>query len=236
MALLLLHQGLEAGLQLVTSTEVTSCERSGSVWLPNGGAFQSQWVIHCTGTRADVPERSRSPAPARFTSHPQRGQFAILELEPEPGPRTEAKAEMISLPDLIYPVATTRIKGVVLWTPLSGHTIVGPTAEDQADRNECVVTDAAHGVLPACARQRLGHAAGLCGEYAELRPATDHRDFCIGCSAEGWLYVAFICSTGFSVCLAIAQRVCCGMLGLGEVGPGQLPPGFESSPLMDAEG
>jgi glycerol-3-phosphate dehydrogenase len=111
---------------------------------------------------------------------------------------------------IILPVPTERTKGVVVCRTAFGNLLVGPTAEDQADRDVAEIDQAAltqlidKGIemVPALSRHTINAA------YAGLRPATQFKDYQI--SVQGprrWITVGGIRSTGLTAALGIAQRV-----------------------------
>ena len=100
-----------------------------------------------------------------------------------------------------------------MFSTVYGHVLVGPTAHDVTDRRvpcpqrmtveqrEALAEHAAR-VLP-CLRDTRP-----VGEYSGLRPATEHRDYCISADeARGVINVAGIRSTGMRLPRARAVTV-----------------------------
>jgi len=107
-------------------------------------------------------------------------------------------------------VPTERTKGVVACRTAFGNLLVGPTAEDQQDRDRADVDHAmleqliAKGIemIPALAEQPVNAI------YAGLRPATQFKDYQIAVDRERrWITAAGIRSTGLTAALGIAQMI-----------------------------
>lgn len=110
----------------------------------------------------------------------------------------------------MLPVPTERTKGILLFPTLSGHIVVGPTAEDQSDRHSPPSVDA------DVSKALIGRAEQLMPElasapvaltYAGLRPATEHSDYLVAVDAtRRVITLGGIRSTGLSAALGIAEH------------------------------
>src|SRR5690606_28233838 len=88
--------------------------------------------------------------------------------------------------------------------------LVGPTAEDVADRDDRAVTEEGLAALRKAIDQMVPALWGMPVNtiYAGMRPATNHSEYQIRPRfEERWLTVAGIRSTGFSGALGIAEYV-----------------------------
>jgi glycerol-3-phosphate dehydrogenase len=91
-----------------------------------------------------------------------------------------------------------------------GNLLVGPTAEDQDDRDVATVEQATLETLMATGRRIVPALAQheVTAVYAGLRPATQFKDYQIeALPARRWISVAGIRSTGLSGALGIAEHV-----------------------------
>jgi glycerol-3-phosphate dehydrogenase len=89
-----------------------------------------------------------------------------------------------------------------------GNLLVGPTAEEQEEREHAALDGAALEALIARGERILPGLAGttVTALYAGLRPATQFKDYQIEAVAQhNWITVAGIRSTGLTGALGIAQ-------------------------------
>ena len=97
---------------------------------------------------------------------PRKGQFVVFD-----------KAAARLLRTIVLPVPGERTKGVVLTRTIFGNLLVGPTAEEQEDRDRATVEHATLAALIARAVEMVPGLADMpvTATYAGLRPATpDH--------------------------------------------------------------
>ena len=105
---------------------------------------------------------------------------------------------------------TTITKGIVVCRTAFGNLLVGPTAEEQDDRDHAAVD---RETLQALMRRGCEILPALAGHevtavYAGLRPATEAKEYRIRTDlAEGYICVGGIRSTGLSAALGIAAHV-----------------------------
>jgi glycerol-3-phosphate dehydrogenase len=192
-------QAIENGARVVRLAEVLAAIWQNNVWKLNTsrGEFSAGLVINCAGNFGDIVEGFVRPSPFRI--RPRKGQFIVFD-----------KTALLIMPTIVLPVPTERTKGVVLCPTIFGNVIVGPTAEDQEDRERATVeTDTLRSLLAEAALM----VPALAGEpvtatFAGLRPATERRDYIIeALPARRWITVAGIRSTGLTAALGIAQYV-----------------------------
>jgi glycerol-3-phosphate dehydrogenase len=192
-----LRQAIAMGAKAVFCAPVEAAALDGETWsleTPRG-QVRAGTVINCAGLYGDIVEGFCRDSP--FTIKPRKGQFLVFD---KPAHRL-ANA-------IILPVPTEWSKGVLVAPTVFGNLLVGPTAEEQLDRNKADVTEE---MLRELRRQGERMLPALSGEsvtatYAGLRPATEHRDFQISSIPEKrWISVGGIRSTGLTACLGIAR-------------------------------
>jgi glycerol-3-phosphate dehydrogenase len=109
---------------------------------------------------------------------------------------------------IVLPVPTARTKGVVLFRTAFGNLAVGPTAEDQ-DEREIATCD--HDTLEKLKSRAIEMIPALASIdvnaiYAGLRPASDQKDYIIeAVKDKNWITVGGIRSTGLTSALGIAD-------------------------------
>jgi len=192
-------QAIENGACVVRLAEVTAAVRQSNLWClrTSCGEFHARLVINCAGNFGDSVEAFVRPSPFRIK--PRKGQFVVFD-----------KTALPAMPTIVLPVRTERTKGVVLCPTIFGNVIVGPTAEDQDDRERATVETGTLRTLLAEAARMVPALAEepVTATFAGLRPATERRDYIIeALPARGWITVAGIRSTGLTAALGIAQHV-----------------------------
>jgi glycerol-3-phosphate dehydrogenase len=192
-------QGLAHGGEVRRSTTVIGGDFADEAWTlrTNGEAVRARVVVNAAGNHGDLIEAIARPSP--FAIKPRKGQFVVFD---KPASRLIASS--------ILPVPTERTKGVMICRTIFGNLIVGPTAEDQEDRDHAGVEEAAlRGLIeqgcrriPALARETVTAV------YAGLRPATQFNDYRIEAQPDrNWITVGGIRSTGLTGSLGIARHV-----------------------------
>jgi len=192
-------QAVENGAQIVRLAEVLSAGRESDAWCLKtaNGEFHANLVVNCAGNFGDLVEGFVRPSP--FHIKPRKGQFVVFD-----------KTAYQVMPTIVLPVPTERTKGVVLCPTIFGNVIVGPTAEDQTDRELATVETATLRLLLAEAARIVPALADepVTATFAGLRPATERRDYIIeALPSEKWITVAGIRSTGLTAALGIAEHV-----------------------------
>ncbi|HVZ01414.1 MAG TPA: NAD(P)/FAD-dependent oxidoreductase [Dongiaceae bacterium] len=161
------------------------------------GAVTAGIVINAAGNHGDRVEAICRPSPFKVT--PRKGQFVVFD---------KPAAQLIR--SIILPVPTERTKGIVICRTVFGNVIVGPTAEDQEERDLAEVDHDMLEMLVTKGRELLPGLAGIGVNalYAGLRPATQFKDYQIEALPDrAWITVAGIRSTGLTAALGIASHV-----------------------------
>lgn len=203
-----LHQALSAGAILRTSCQVIGGyyaeegERHWELKCKCGDQeelIKARIVINCAGNYGDIVENlcDGGSRTSDFIITPRKGQFAVLEK----GAASDVRFIILSVP-------TDRTKGVLVSRTIFGNVIIGPTAEDQRDREEATIDQqiieqifqSGTEMIPSLQQRHI------VGTYAGLRPASQYRDYQIGAS-RGWITVGGIRSTGLSASMGIGEEV-----------------------------
>lgn len=192
-------QAVENGARIERLAEVTQAVRQTGSWVLTTprGRFMAKLVINCAGNFGDVVENFVRPSP--FHIKPRKGQFVIFD-----------KTAQRVMPMIVLPVPSDRSKGVVLSPTIYGNVLVGPTAEDQDDREHAAVdTQTLQKLLAEAARIVPALAdEPVTATFAGLRPATEHRDYIIdSLPTHAWITIGGIRSTGLTSALGIAEHV-----------------------------
>lgn len=192
-------QGIRNGGVVLRGTEVRAGSLLDGVWtLTTGtGDVRAKVVVNCAGNFGDIVEAIARPSP--FEMRPRKGQFVVLD-----------KTASRLLNAILLPVPNERTKGVVVTRTAFGNLLVGPTAEEQRERDfpttEAATIEAliAQGerMIPALAQEPITTT------YAGLRPATQFKDYQIEAVRErNWISVAGIRSTGLTSALGVGAYV-----------------------------
>ena len=193
------HQGLAHGGRILRRCRVTGGNFDDRRWRlqTSLGEIDAGVVINAAGNHGDIVEAINRESPFAIT--PRKGQFVVFD---------KPASKLIHA--IILPVPTERTKGVVVCRTAFGNLLVGPTAEDQTDRDSAEVDQAALAqlidkgieIVPGLSRHTIN------ASYAGLRPATQFKDYQI--SVQGprrWITIGGIRSTGLTSALGIAQMV-----------------------------
>jgi len=185
--------------EVLRGVSVNGGEFDGEAWqlATRDGLIEARVVINAAGLQGDIVEAIARPSP--FTIKPRKGQFVVFD---------KPAARLIGA--CIMPVPSERTKGVMLARTVFGNLLVGPTAEEQEDRDheaieqgqiEALIARAGN-MLPDLARETVSAL------YAGLRTATQFKDYQIEALAErNWITVGGIRSTGLTGSLGIARHV-----------------------------
>ncbi|MDJ0391551.1 NAD(P)/FAD-dependent oxidoreductase [Roseomonas sp. E05] len=193
------HQALAHGGTLLRQAAVTGGEAGPEGWrlATSQGPVQARVVVNCAGLQGDLVEAIARPSP--FAIRPRKGQFVVLD---------KTASRLASA--IILPVPNERTKGVVIARTAFGNLLVGPTAEEQEEREAATVELAALEALLAQGRRMIPALADepVTTTYAGLRPATQFKDYQIEALPERrWITVGGIRSTGLTGSLGIAAHL-----------------------------
>jgi glycerol-3-phosphate dehydrogenase len=191
-------EAVGAGVRLLLNTRVTGVTLDDVYEVSTSrGALRCRWVVNAAGLASDTVDRMFGGD--GFTITPRRGELIVFD-----------KLARTLLRSILLPVPTARTKGVLVAPTVYGNVLLGPTAEDVADRAETATTASGLSSLVTAGRRILPGLAGeeVTATYAGLRAATEHSDYQIYVDAKRrYACVAGIRSTGLSASLGIAEHV-----------------------------
>ncbi len=195
-----LMQALENGGKALFNAGVTGGEFSGSHWLLKTarGTVRARYVVNSAGLYGDILDRDVLGS-SEFTIKPRKGQFVVFD---------KAAGKLTN--SIILPVPTKRTKGIVLFPTIFGNLMVGPTAEEQDDRDDASVDQDILNDLHSQAVKHLPALANIpvTATYAGIRPATERPEYrVLEYSDRNWITLGGIRSTGLTSALGIAQHV-----------------------------
>jgi glycerol-3-phosphate dehydrogenase len=193
-------EALSLGAELLLGTRlfgVTPVEGGGHLLTTSQGDIATTYVINAAGLRSD--EVDQMFGHDGFTVTPRRGELVVFD-----------KLTRSLVSHILLPVPTARGKGVLVAPTVYGNVMLGPTADDLADKTATGTTEEG---LNALRRQGSRIMPALLEEevtttYAGLRAATEHGDYQVELhAAQGYVCVGGIRSTGLTASLALAEHV-----------------------------
>ncbi|MBE3639854.1 NAD(P)/FAD-dependent oxidoreductase [Mangrovicoccus algicola] len=221
-----LLQALENGASLLRGCAVTGGGFDGTAWRleTTRGALRATHVVNAAGLHGDRLDRLLH-GESRFEIRPRKGQFVVFD-------KTAARLAR----HILLPVPTATTKGIVVCRTIWGNLLVGPTAEEQADRDTAALVPETLEMLVAKGAEILPALAGeeITTVYAGLRPATEEKPYRV----ETWpgrnaVTAGGIRSTGLSAALGLARHVS----GLLAAGGTPLPdPAWPVMPMLAEDG
>jgi glycerol-3-phosphate dehydrogenase len=193
-------QAVAHGATVLRSCEVTGGAFDGALWRleTTRGPVAGRLVVNAAGLWGDLLD-ARLLGRSDFTIRPRKGQFVVYD---------KPAAALAS--HILLPVPTAITKGIVICRTAYGNLLVGPTAEEQEDRERAPLDEATlaglrargEAILPALREQEVTAV------YAGLRPATEEKDYRIRLhEGRNWITVGGIRSTGLSSALGTAAHV-----------------------------
>jgi glycerol-3-phosphate dehydrogenase len=193
-------QAVAHGATVLRSCEVTGGAFDGALWRldTTRGPVAGRLVVNAAGLWGDVLDE-RLLGRRDFTIRPRKGQFVVYD-----------KPAAALAGHILLPVPTAITKGIVICRTAYGNLLVGPTAEEQEDRERAALDGATLALLRAKGEEILPALRGqeFTAAYAGLRPATEHKDYRIRVHADrNWITVGGIRSTGLSSALGTAAHV-----------------------------
>jgi glycerol-3-phosphate dehydrogenase len=214
-------EAADAGVRLMLGATVTGVTLDEGFYrlATTRGPLRCRWVVNAAGLGSD--EVDRMFGGDGFTIRPRRGELIVFDKLARPLIRS-----------ILLPVPTARTKGVLVAPTVYGNVLLGPTAEDVADRCDTATTAAGLRSLRAAGRRILPGLAEqeVTSTYAGLRAATEHADYQIRVDAQRrYACAGGIRSTGLSASLGIAEHVA---EQLGEAGLELRPRGIGPVPVM----
>lgn len=195
-----LLQAVAHGAEVRRSSPVTGGHFDGALWhldTPQG-TVEATLVVNAAGLYGDRVDQALI-GESEFTIRPRKGQFVVYD-----------KPASALAAHILLPVPTKITKGVVLCRTAFGNLLVGPTAEEQEDRDTAALVPETLEALKAKGEEIL---PGLRDQqvtaiYAGLRPATEEKEYRIRHHDDrNYVTVGGIRSTGLSSALGVAAHV-----------------------------
>ena len=162
------------------------------------GTIRARVTINAAGLYGDQIDQMLTGAMS-FRIKPRKGQFIVYD-----------KPAAALAGHVLLPVPTAVTKGVVICRTAYGNLLVGPTAEEQDDRETAALVPETLDALRLRGEEILPGLAGcdITAIYAGLRPATQFKDYQISKDAmRNYICVGGIRSTGLSSALGTAHYV-----------------------------
>ncbi|MFF8996564.1 FAD-dependent oxidoreductase [Streptomyces achromogenes] len=208
-------QAVRAGTDLHLNTAVRDVGWDGGHRLTTSrGTLYARHLVNAAGLHADTLDRALGHDD--FTITPRRGQLLVYDKFARPLVR-----------HILLPVPTALGKGVLVAPTVYGNVLLGPTAEDLADKRATESTaeglaalrEKGRRILPALVEEEVTAV------YAGLRAATGQEDYRITAHpGQAYITVGGIRSTGLTASMAIAAHVTGLLAGTGlDPGPVREP-------------
>lgn len=203
----LAESAIRNGLTLMTNCQVQALTQSPRTWIVHTtrGVLQGRFLLNAAGLHADTI--AALAGVRTFTIQPRKGEEYLLDK------RLKGLVKRV-----IFPCPTPVSKGVLIIPTFDGTIMVGPTAEESADKEDRATSMAGSAeVFAAVQRLAPGISERDCiAEFAGVRAVAKlecaegaaEEDFIIGPTAKrGFLNVAGIQSPGLTAAPAIAELV-----------------------------
>lgn len=193
-----LTQAVGLGAQLVRNAEVLSGSFDGAWRIETtAGPILAASIVNAAGLFGDIVD-ARLGLVSEFTIMPRKGQFVVLD-----------KAARRHVPRIVLPVPTEITKGIVVCPTAFGNVLVGPTAEEQDDRERATVETATLEALLKRGAEIVPALASISvtAVYAGLRPASEKKHYRISVRPDRRaITLGGVRSTGLSAALGLAQH------------------------------
>lgn len=185
------------GVEFRFHSEVTAIQREGELYritTGDGAQLETRAVINCAGVYADVIHNMVCEDKLEIT--PRKGEYILCD---------KKVGNLVS--HTLFQLPTALGKGILVSPTVHGNLLLGPTAQDQEDKEatdttapglDTVLKKAALSVRELPARQAI---TSFCG----LRAHTQADEFILQESAEGFFDAAGIESPGLSSAPAIGD-------------------------------
>jgi glycerol-3-phosphate dehydrogenase len=160
--------------------------------------ISARYVVNAAGLGADTI--ARMVGDASFSIRPRKGQLYVID-----------PADAPPIDTILLPTPTLRTKGILIAPAAHGNLLLGPTAEDSADRDDWATTAPGLAAVRAGARRLVPSldVRQAIAQYAGVRSVGSEGDYIIrpavGCPRL--VHVAGIRSTGLSASPAIGEYV-----------------------------
>lgn len=193
------------GVNLMLETEVTAWLRSDGIAgdaiagvVTNRGAFRGRWCILAAGLWAD--DLLHAAGMDAFTITPRKGEYYVLD---------RVAAEHVR--GVLFPCPTPISKGILVTRTIHGNVMLGPNAQNVADKDDLRTTSEGLAEVMAGALKLVPglQARQVIRTFAGLRATGSTGDFRIEIprTPQGLVVLAGIESPGLTASPAIAEYV-----------------------------
>jgi len=203
LAMAMMENAVQNGVEIFLETEVTGVmveEAEVRGVRTNRGGIEADYVVNAAGLWAD--RVSAMAGKKHFTLHPRKGEYYVFD-----------KKLGGLVHRVLFPAPTLISKGIVVTPTVDGNLIIGPNAQDIADREDMTTTPSglaevftgASQLIPLLAEKGHMVITNFCG----LRPEPNTQDFIIEAYKEvrGFINVAGMKSPGLTAAPSVAQKV-----------------------------
>lgn len=201
-------QAVVNGVELILHSPVqtiAAADNGGHLLRTPHGDLRARYVVNAAGLQADVLDRQFGHE--TFNVTPRRGELIVFDKLARP-----------LVNHILLQVPTKVSKGVLVSPTVFGNVMLGPTAEDIADKTATGSTAAGIAGLIERGRRIMPElmTEEVTAVYVGLRAATEHSDYQITFyPAQRYVCVGGIRSTGLSASMAIAEYVVEGLADAG---------------------
>lgn len=186
------------GAEVHCDTEVTAIFRETDCWLVecDERQYRARTVINAAGLFAD--EIAALAGISLPQIHPRKGEEFLLD-------RHEGHYSS----RIIFPLPTKVSKGVLVIPTVDGNTMIGPTAENIADKRDLATSEEGKIQVLETVKKIMPKVnySSIIASFAGLRPVSTNGDFYIHEDVPGFVNVAGIHSPGLTAAPAIAELV-----------------------------
>ncbi len=196
----MMENAVENGVELELNQEVIDIERidGGYRVQTNRGYFDTRIIVNAAGVYADrIHNMAAEPS---YRIKPRRGQYFVMD-----------KSQGRLVERVIFQCPTKLGKGVLVTPTVHGNLLLGPDAQDLADREDLATTEEQ---LAFVKDQAVKSVEGIelreaIRNFAGLRAESDRGDFVIeeAADAPGFIDVGGIKSPGLTSAPAIGVNV-----------------------------
>lgn len=176
--------------------DIKETEYGFEIVLENGKEIKTKYIVNAAGIYSD--QISQMVGDENFTITPRKGQFILTE-------------EEIEISQIILPVPTAKSKGTLITPVVFGGFLLGPTAEDQEDKEDnSTSVNGIEQVLNGCEKliPKVKEYDSI-RQFAGIRAVCSTGDYVIKPSEvnKHLIHAAGIRSTGLSASPGIAEEV-----------------------------
>ena len=196
----LYENAAQNGVKFLLDSKVTGIRKDGQTYVITAGddEIKAAYVINAAGVYAD--DVAKLVGADNFRINPRKGEEYLLD----------KRLNDINN-HIIFPTPTPTSKGILVIKTIEGSTMIGPTAEDIADKEDTTTTSAGLEKILDFVRTMVPGIStkDIIASFAGLRPVSNTNDFIIEESkaAPHFINAAGIQSPGLTAAPAIALMV-----------------------------